>query len=102
MSGYLTVAQVAEEVGVSARTVLRWLDAGELPCLRLPAAVSESRKLRTSNGSSRVRASAGGLGSSREAATERRAGGTPAPRQWVAWPVVGGRQAARHEDAADA
>lgn len=36
MSAFLTVAQVAEEVGVSARTVLRWLDAGELPCLRLP------------------------------------------------------------------
>jgi excisionase family DNA binding protein len=36
MSGYLRVADVAEEVGVSARTVLRWLDAGELPCLRLP------------------------------------------------------------------
>jgi len=36
VSAFLTVAQVADEVGVSARTVLRWLAAGELPCLRLP------------------------------------------------------------------
>jgi excisionase family DNA binding protein len=36
VSAFLRVADVAEEVGVSARTVLRWLDAGELPCLRLP------------------------------------------------------------------
>ena len=36
MSSYLTCAQVAEEVGVSTRTILRWIEAGDLPAIRLP------------------------------------------------------------------
>jgi excisionase family DNA binding protein len=36
VSGYLRVAAVAEELDVSARTVLRWVAAGELDALRLP------------------------------------------------------------------
>jgi excisionase family DNA binding protein len=33
---WLTVAQVAYEFGFSPRTVLRWVDSGELPALRTP------------------------------------------------------------------
>ncbi len=33
---YLTVAQVAERVGVCQRTVKRWLEDGRLPHVRLP------------------------------------------------------------------
>jgi excisionase family DNA binding protein len=36
VSGYLRVAAIAEELDVSARTVLRWVAAGELDALRLP------------------------------------------------------------------
>jgi len=36
MSGYLTVAQVADELGFSPRTILRWIDAGYLEAVRLP------------------------------------------------------------------
>jgi excisionase family DNA binding protein len=36
MSGFLTCAQVAEDLGVSTRTVLRWIDRGDLPAVRLP------------------------------------------------------------------
>jgi excisionase family DNA binding protein len=36
MSAYLTAADVAETVGVSTRTVLRWIDRGDLPAVRLP------------------------------------------------------------------
>ena len=36
MSSYLRVADVAEDVGVSPRTVLRWVARGELPALHLP------------------------------------------------------------------
>jgi excisionase family DNA binding protein len=36
VSGYLRVSDVAEDVGVSPRTVLRWVARGELPALRLP------------------------------------------------------------------
>jgi excisionase family DNA binding protein len=36
MSGYLTVAAVAEEAGFSPRTVLRWVEAGELEAVRFP------------------------------------------------------------------
>jgi excisionase family DNA binding protein len=36
MSSWLTVAAVAEELGVSPRTVHRWIGAGELEALRLP------------------------------------------------------------------
>jgi excisionase family DNA binding protein len=34
--GWMTVAAVAEELDVSARTVLRWIDAGKLEAIRLP------------------------------------------------------------------
>jgi excisionase family DNA binding protein len=33
---WLTVAQVADELGVSPRTVLRWVDRGDLDAVRLP------------------------------------------------------------------
>ena len=33
---YLTVAQVADELAVSARTVLRWINSGHLEAVRLP------------------------------------------------------------------
>lgn len=36
MSGFLTVAQVADELMVSPRTVCRWIDAGHLSAVRLP------------------------------------------------------------------
>lgn len=36
MSAYLTCAQVADELGVSTRTVLRWVDRGDLEAVRLP------------------------------------------------------------------
>ena len=37
MSGaYLTVAQVADDLGFSPRTILRWIDQGEIEALRLP------------------------------------------------------------------
>lgn len=36
MSAYLTCAQVAEDLGVSVRTVTRWIDAGSLEAVRLP------------------------------------------------------------------
>jgi excisionase family DNA binding protein len=36
VSAYLTCAQVADELGVSTRTVLRWVDRGELEAVRLP------------------------------------------------------------------
>jgi excisionase family DNA binding protein len=36
MSAFLRVCDVAEELDVSTRTVLRWIDAGELEALRLP------------------------------------------------------------------
>lgn len=36
MSGYLTVAAVAEEFAVSPRTVLRWIEREELVGVRLP------------------------------------------------------------------
>jgi excisionase family DNA binding protein len=36
MSGYLTVAQVADELGFSSRTILRWIDGGQLEAVRLP------------------------------------------------------------------
>ena len=36
MSAYLTCAQVAEELGVSVRTITRWIDAGQLSAVRLP------------------------------------------------------------------
>ena len=34
--GYLTVAAVAEEAGFSPRTVLRWVEAGDLEAVRFP------------------------------------------------------------------
>ena len=36
MSAWMTVAAVAEEEGVSARTVLRWIDQGHLRARRQP------------------------------------------------------------------
>jgi excisionase family DNA binding protein len=36
MSTWLTVASVADDLGVSPRTVLRWVERGELEALRLP------------------------------------------------------------------
>ncbi len=36
MSGYRTVASVAEDLEVSPRTVLRWVERGDLPAVRLP------------------------------------------------------------------
>jgi excisionase family DNA binding protein len=37
MSGqWLTVASVADDLDVSPRTVLRWIDRGEFPAVRLP------------------------------------------------------------------
>jgi excisionase family DNA binding protein len=35
-AGWLTVAAVAGDLDVSPRTVLRWIDAGEFPAMRLP------------------------------------------------------------------
>jgi excisionase family DNA binding protein len=36
VSAYLTVAEVADELGCSARTVLRWIERGDLGAVRLP------------------------------------------------------------------
>jgi len=36
MSAYLTVAQVAAELGFSPRTILRWIDTGHIEAVRLP------------------------------------------------------------------
>lgn len=36
MSGFLTVAEVAADLRVSPRTILRWVEAGDLVALRLP------------------------------------------------------------------
>jgi excisionase family DNA binding protein len=36
VSGYLRVADVAETLDVSPRTVLRWIAVGDLEALRLP------------------------------------------------------------------
>lgn len=36
MTAFLTIADVAETVGVSPRTVLRWIDRGDLEAVRLP------------------------------------------------------------------
>lgn len=33
---WLTVAEVAEELGVSMRTVHRWISSGDMPAVRLP------------------------------------------------------------------
>jgi excisionase family DNA binding protein len=35
-AAFLTVAQVADEVGFSPRTVLRWVERGELEAVRFP------------------------------------------------------------------
>ena len=36
MSEWLTCAQVADELGVSTRTVLRWVERGDLRAVKLP------------------------------------------------------------------
>jgi excisionase family DNA binding protein len=61
VSAFLTCAQVADELGVSTRTVLRWIDAGHLAAVRLPggrlripqtalAAMLEAGSTRTADG----------------------------------------------------
>ncbi len=44
MSGWLTLADVADELGVSLRTVARWVQTGELPALTLPGGRKRIRK----------------------------------------------------------
>jgi excisionase family DNA binding protein len=39
MKKFFTIAQVAEQLGVSTRTVRRWIQAGDLVVHRLSAAV---------------------------------------------------------------
>jgi excisionase family DNA binding protein len=36
MNGWLTVAAVADELDVSPRTVLRWVERGDLAAVKLP------------------------------------------------------------------
>ena len=36
MSAYLTVAAVADQADFSPRTILRWIERGELEAVRLP------------------------------------------------------------------
>jgi len=62
MSGYLRVADVADDLGVSPRTVLRWIDRGQLGALRLPGgglrisqtAYSAWQAARTTSGGDRI------------------------------------------------
>ena len=44
MTRLLTAREVAELVGVSAETVLRWTRAGRLPALRLPSGAIRFRQ----------------------------------------------------------
>jgi excisionase family DNA binding protein len=44
MSGLLTARQVAEALGVSTETVLRWTRRGELPAIRLPGGAIRFRE----------------------------------------------------------
>jgi excisionase family DNA binding protein len=44
MSGLLTARQVADMLGVSAETVLRWTRRGELPAIRLPGGAIRFRE----------------------------------------------------------
>lgn len=52
MSGpLLTARQVAELLGVSAETVLRWTRRGDLPALRLPGGAIRYREPSSTSGS---------------------------------------------------
>lgn len=44
MSGLLTARQVADLLGVSAETVLRWTRRGDLPAIRLPGGALRYRE----------------------------------------------------------
>lgn len=44
MSGLLTARHVADLLGVSAETVLRWTRRGELPAIRLPGGAIRFRE----------------------------------------------------------
>ena len=44
MSGLLTARQVADVLGVSAETVLRWTRRGDLPAIRLPGGAIRFRE----------------------------------------------------------
>ena len=44
MTGLFTARQVADMLGVSAETVLRWTRRGELPALRLPGGAIRFRE----------------------------------------------------------
>ena len=44
MSGLLTARHVADLLGVSAETVLRWTRRGELPAIRLPGGAIRYQK----------------------------------------------------------
>jgi excisionase family DNA binding protein len=36
MTEFLTIAEVAQDTGFSPRTVLRWVERGDLPAVRFP------------------------------------------------------------------
>ena len=59
-SAYLTCAQVAEDVGVSAQTVLRWWTRASCRACGFPVAASESRNVHTWHGSTLDRRRAAG------------------------------------------
>jgi excisionase family DNA binding protein len=44
MSGLLTARQVADLLGVSTETVLRWTRRGDLPAIRLPGGAIRFRE----------------------------------------------------------
>ena len=44
MTGLLTAREVAELIGVSAETILRWTRRGELPAIRLPGGAIRYRE----------------------------------------------------------
>lgn len=44
MSRLLTAREVAEQLGVSAETILRWVRAAKLPAIRLPSGALRFRE----------------------------------------------------------
>jgi excisionase family DNA binding protein len=44
MTGLLTAREVADHLGVSAETVLRWTRRGDLPAIRLPGGALRYRE----------------------------------------------------------
>ena len=44
MTGLLTAREVAELIGVSSETILRWTRRGDLPAVRLPSGGLRYRK----------------------------------------------------------